>query len=358
MEPKGPSRLLSDPSIRSVAVVRLRIGLGDLLASVPALRALRAYRPDVHIAMVTWAEVSHIIERQTSYVDELIPFPGHPGIPERDPDMAGWSPFVTMMHDRGFDVAIQAYGGQPAANRVVASLGARCSAGFYTPGAVAVDPLTHLPYPDHLPEVQRHLALFRFLGVPGGDPGLEFPVTEPDRREADGLRDSVGTAPGRYVCVHPGATAPSRRWLPERFAAVADGLARRGWDVLITGSQGEEAITALVAGQAHSPVIDVSGMTSLGGLAALLSTARVLVTNDSGPAHLAAALGVPTVTVFQAGEPARWAPPDRSRHVPVEAGVSCQPCSHQECPIDFRCATSIAVGEVLRPALRLLRERA
>jgi ADP-heptose:LPS heptosyltransferase len=351
--PAVPARPLADPAVRRVALVRLRVGLGDLLCSVPALRALRAARPDVHVTVVTWPETAPALDRQRSYVDELLPFPGHPGIPERPPDPDGWAAFVAACRHRRFDLAVQAYGGQPAANEVTSAVGAARTAGFFTPGAAEVDLATHLPYPHRRHEVDRHLDLFRFLGVPGGSPHLEFPLTDADLEEARRLRDEAGAPAGGYVCVHPGATAATRRWLPARFAAVADGLARQGLRVLLTGVAAERPVVRAVADAMRADAADLCGRTTLGGLAALVRRSRLLVGNDTGTAHLAAALGVPSVTVFQAGDERRWAARDGRRHVAVSAPVGCRPCPHQRCPIDLRCATGVAVEDVLAPALRL-----
>lgn len=353
--PPPPARPLADPAVQRVAIVRLRVGLGDLLSSVPALRALRGARPDLHVTVITWPEVTPVLERQRAYVDDLLPFPGYPGIPERSPDPDGWEPFVAACASRRFDLAVQAYGGQAPANAVTGSVGATRTAGFFTPGAVDVDLSTHLPYPHRRSEVARHLNLFRFLGVPGGTPELEFPISPADVREARRLQHEADTAAGRYVCVHPGATAASRRWLPERFAAVADALARRGLRVVLTGVAGEDGLTRAVAAAMCEDAADLCGRSTLGGLAALLRDSRLLVGNDTGTAHLAAAVGAPTVTVFQAGDDHRWAAHDRDRHVAVSAQVACRPCPHQTCPIDLRCATGVTVDDVLAPALRLTR---
>jgi ADP-heptose:LPS heptosyltransferase len=352
----APNRPLADPEVRRVAFVRLRVGLGDLLASVPALRALRAARPDVHVTVITWPEVATVLDRQAAYVDELLPFPGYAGIPERPVDGRAWPAFVAATRARRFDLAIQAYGGQASANAVTAAIGARRTAGFFTPGAVDVDLATHLPYPFRRHEVDRHLDLVEFLGVPRGPRHLEFASTAADREEADRVLGKQGVVDEPYVVVHPGATAPSRRWLPERFAAVVDALAADGARIVLTGVRSEAAVTAAVREAASAPIVDLTGRTSLGGLAAVLARARLLVGNDTGTAHLAAALAVPSVTVFQAGELARWAAEDRDRHVAVEAGVPCQPCPHQRCPIDLRCATGVSVDDVLTPVRRLLTE--
>src|SRR5215210_5933868 len=95
-----------DDEPRSVAIVRPRSGLGDLLCTVPALRALRARLPRAHVALVTWAEIGPVVERMRPWVDELVAFPGDPGIPERPPDAASIEPFYAAMRARRWDVAL------------------------------------------------------------------------------------------------------------------------------------------------------------------------------------------------------------------------------------------------------------
>lgn len=329
---------LADPSVRRIAIVRLRVGLGDLLASVPALRALRARRPDATVTMITWPETAPILARQAAYVDELLAFPGHPGIPERPPDRSAWPAFLAEARSREFDLALQMYGWQPAANAVAGAIAARLHGGFVAEGTRPPDPVLHLPYPAGSPEVHRHLDLVRHLGVAGGDDAFEFPLTAADHTAAAELRRAHGLSVGRYACVHAGATAPSRRWPPERFARVADALVDRGLPVVLTGVAGEERTAGAVAAAMRHPASCVVGRTGLGVFAALLGGSAVLVGNDSGPAHLAHALSVPSVTIFMAGELERWAAFDRRRHAALQAAVACQPCPHQECPIDLRCA--------------------
>ena len=342
---------LADPAVRRVALVRLRVGLGDLLCSVPALRRLRQARPDVHLTMITWPEMAELVAR-TGEVDELLPFPGADGIPERIPDPAGWAPFVAAARERRFDLALQVYGDRPAANRVAAGLGARLVGGFAPTGW---DPppdaqALHLRYPVHLHEAERHLRLLEHLGLPpGGPPEMRFPITGADEAEHAATLVRHRLSPGRYAVLHPGASSPTRRWPAERFAAVGDALAADGLAVVLTGVPGERAIVSAVTAAMRAPVVDLTGATGLGGLAALLRDAAVLVGNDTGSAHLAAAVGAPSVTVFLPGDPVRWAHPG-PRHRAVAADVPCAPCPHLICPIDFRCAESVRPQTVLSAA--------
>lgn len=348
--------LLSDPSVVRLAVVRLRVGLGDLLCSVPALRAVRRCRPDLHVSLVTWPETAPMVARQAAYVDALMPFPGVAGIPERPPDEAAWSAFVRRARADRFDVAVQCYGDNPTANSVAEALGARHLAGFAPDGwNAAVDSALHVPYPTDCHETWRHLRVVRRLGAPvrDGDAALEFPVTPEEDRAADRLRRRAGLRPGGYAVVHPGASSPSRRWPTQRYAALADGLARSGLSVVLTGTSAESEISRRVSEEMAHLAIDLTGGTPLGVLAALIRDSALLVGNDTGTAHLAAAVGTPSVTLFLSGDPARWAHPG-ARHRTVWVDVGCNPCPHLSCPIEHPCAAAITPGQVLDEAHRAL----
>jgi ADP-heptose:LPS heptosyltransferase len=346
----------ADPAVRRVAIVRLRVGLGDLLCTMPALRRLHEARPDLRVSLITWADMAPVVDRMGAAVDELLPFPGADGIPERRADLDGWAPFVAAAAQRRFDLALQAYGDRPAANRVTAALGARLVGGFaptgWDPPAGTAE--LHLRYPQHLHETGRHLRLFEHLGLPAGAPApMSFPISDVDEAEHACTLTAVGLVPGRYVVLHAGASSPTRRWPAERYAAVGDALAADGWDIVLTGVPEERGISAAVQGRMSGPATDLTGMSSLGGLAALLRDCAVFVGNDTGSAHLAAAVGARSVTVFLAGDPIRWAHRG-PRHRAVVADVECAPCPHLTCPIDFRCAASVRPEAVVGHARDLL----
>jgi ADP-heptose:LPS heptosyltransferase len=298
-------------------------GLGDLLCAVPALRALRRSAPDAEIALIGLPAMAPVVARFGHYVDELLPFPGFPGIREVPPDARRIVEFLAATHRRALDLAVQLHGSGQATNAFVALLGARRTAGFFPPGATAPDPELFLPYPADRPEPLRHLSLMRFLGLEAEDSSPEFPVLAEDRAELERLADRHRLEPGRYVCIHPGAAEARRRWPPERFAAVADALAERELRPVLTGGPAERAITAGTAASMAAPAVDLGGMTSLGGLAALLAAAAVTVSNDTGTSHLAAAMRAPSVVIFSGSDPARWAPLDRALHRPLAGAATC-----------------------------------
>jgi ADP-heptose:LPS heptosyltransferase len=341
IDPLAP---LADPEVCRVALVRPRVGLGDWICSLPALRALRRARPDVRLTVVTYVEMRPLLARLGD--DDLLPFPGHPGIPERPPDRAAWPAFLAAARRRRFDLAVQAYGDRPGANAVTAALGAARTGGFAATGT-EVGPLD-LPYPHHLHEVRRHLRLVEHLGVtlPPGADRPAFPVGAAERARAAALADRHGLPAGGYAVLHPGASAPTRMWPAERFARLGDALARRGLRVVLGGVAAERPLTGRVRGSMAAPVVDLAGATSVGEYAVLLADAAVLVSGDTGAAHLAAATGTRSVTIFMAGDPVRWAHPG-PRHRTARVPVGCNPCPHLRCPRDLRCASRLPVADVL-----------
>lgn len=335
---------LEEPA--SLLLVRARVGLGDLLCSAPAVRALRARLPSARIAILTYPEVFGILERLHPEGIEWLALPGWPGIPERPVDEAALPDFLAALRAQRFDLALQAYGANPAANALTGAVGARRTGGFFVPGSLPAPPdlATHLPYPQHAHEVDRHLRLAAHLGAPPGGEALAIALGPADDAEASALG-----VPRPYALLHPGATSPSRRWPLERFAAVGDALAARGFAVALSGVPGEEAATAGVAGAMRAPAVDLCGRTGLGGYAALLRDASLLVANDTGSAHLAAAVGTPSVTLFLSGDPVRWSHA-APRHAVARTQVECNPCPHLACPIDHRCADRLTVAQVLAQA--------
>jgi ADP-heptose:LPS heptosyltransferase len=147
--------------------------------------------------------------------------------------------------------------------------------------------------------------------------------------------------------VHPGATAESRRWPADRFAAVADALAGRGFAVVLTGVPSERDLVGEIAARLREPALDLAGRTSLGGIAAVVDGARVVVSSDTGIVQLAVARRTPSVTVYLAGDARRWRGADRARHRIAAVDVGCNPCGLQRCPIDFRCASELSPARVI-----------
>ena len=189
---------------------------------------------------------------------------------------------------------------------------------------------------DDVHEVQRALSLARAMG-------FDLPADDDDRLR---LRPSGAFPPGiGHVVVHPGASVPARAWAPERHAALVRALAAQGRRVIVTGSPAERALTRRVAAP-HA--LDLGGRTSLAQLADVLSGADCAVVGNTGPAHLAAAVGTPVVSLYAPTVPAaRWRP-WRVRHELLHVDVPCAGCRARDCPVEGHpCIDDLHVADVL-----------
>jgi len=200
---------------------------------------------------------------------------------------------------------------------------------------------------DDVHEVERSLALVGTLGY-------RLPASDDGRlRVRLGAGDQARPA-APYVVVHPGASVPARAWSAERHVALVDALVEEGARVVVTGSPGERDLTARVAGPPRDGVLDLGGRTDLGGLAHVLAGARAVVVANTGPAHLAAAVGTPVVSLFAPTVPAvRWRP-WRVAHELLYVDVPCAGCRARECPVaGHPCVEGVEVEQVLSALARL-----
>ena len=197
--------------------------------------------------------------------------------------------------------------------------------------------------PENLHEVERNLSLVATLGhlLPSGDDGRLGVRRQPDLAPA-------GLPVGAYVVVHPGASVPARAWAPEANARLVARLADGGYQVVVTGAPSERSLCAGVAGAARG-VVDLSGATGLAGLAEVLAGADAVVVGNTGPAHLAAAVGTPVASLYAPTVPAsRWRP-WRVPHVLLGLqDIGCAGCRSRVCPIPGQpCTGSIEVDDVV-----------
>jgi ADP-heptose:LPS heptosyltransferase len=334
-------------SIERIAVFRALM-LGDMLCAQPALRALRSGFPRAEITLIGLPWAQGLAERW-GCVDRFMPFPGHPGLPESAPQADALPAFLAAARARPFDLALQMHGNGTVTNRIVAAFGAHRIAAFFAEDGLPPDRAFAVPWPAHGHEIERCLALTDHLGLPRRGLHLELPLRDDERVDAAAL---VGDEP--YAIVHPGAQWPSRRWPGERFAAVADALAAQGLAIALTGTHAEVPITRALARTLRAPAIDLAGRTSLWTLAALVERARLVVCNDTGISHVAAAMGTRSVVVACGSDVARWAPLAQERHRVLWAGMPCRPCGHAQCPTAHECALAIDADTVITAAHELL----
>lgn len=285
--------------------------IGDFLCAVPAFRALRAALPGAELTVVALPFAGDLVARSPQ-LDRFVAFCGWPGIAEQLFHPRRALELLASMQAEGFDLAIQLYGSGVYANPFTLMLGARVTAGFVRPGEGPGRLDAALPLPDTGHEVDRALALPRFLGAAPAGRELEFPLLPEDRAAAGRL---LAGLPRPLVGVHAGSWDLARRWPQERFAAAGAAL-RRSWggSLVVLGGERERAAGGALAREAGPPARNLAGATSLPVLGAVLTRLDVLLTTDSGPAHVAYAVGAPSVTVFRPDDLERSAPPDRERH--------------------------------------------
>lgn len=310
-----PMLLLPETHIRKVIILRA-LKLGDLLCAVPAFRALRQAYPHAHITLAGLPWATGFVQRFSAYLDDFVLFPGYPGLPEQEVDAGVVVQFMKAVQDAEYDLALQLQGNGHIVNPMIALWGARFTAGFCHEGSYCPDERLFIDYPEGIHELQRHLRLMSHLGIPAAGEHLEFPIS--DEEEAAFHRLALPLEPGRYICVHPGSRGGYRQWPPTFFATTADYLAREGWTIVLTGTAEERPLAEKVARHMQYPVINLAGQTTLGMLGVLIAKARALLSNCTGVSHMAAALRTPSLIISMDGEPERWGPLDRTRHMTID----------------------------------------
>jgi ADP-heptose:LPS heptosyltransferase len=313
----GANRRVESP--RRVLILRA-LHLGDLLCAVPAFRALRQAWPSAQLVLAGLPWSRAFVDRFRSILDGFVEFPGAPGLPEQPPNPPRLAAFLSQTAESRFDLAIQMQGDGTIANDLVLRFGAREAAGFCMPGC---EPASgrFASYPEDLSEVHRWILLASFLGAPPAGDHLDFPIDPADEAEAAQVMTAAGIEVGRYACLHAGARDVMRRWPAHRFAEVADALASRGVCVVLTGQASERDVAGRVETLSRERLVNLVGLTSVGSLAVLLRGSRLVVCNDTGVSHLAAAVRAPSVVIFRTTDPVRWAPIDRALHRVVADGA-------------------------------------
>jgi ADP-heptose:LPS heptosyltransferase len=306
------------------ALVLRALHLGDLLVAVPALRALRRALPGHRIVLATAGSLAPLVPL-TGAVDELLPTSA--------PDELAWT-------GPSPDVAVNLHGTGPQSHRALDAVAPRRRIGFRATGWAGPD-FDEIAR-RHPHERERWCAMLSAHGVPADPADLWLPLPP----EVDPRRTC---AP---VLVHPGASHGSKRWPACRFAEVAAALNCPLTPVVITGTADEHDLAHEVARAAHLAQSRVlAGRTGLGELCGLVAGASLVVSGDTGVAHLAAAFGTPSVTLFGPVGPERWGPPADGPHVVLgDASVRRgDPFAADPDPA----LLAVGVGDVLRAAASL-----
>ncbi len=338
------------PRKMTILIIRLS-SLGDVVLTTPVLAALKAAWPNAHITFLTKGAFAPVFTRHP-FIDEIV------GFEERG--LWGWAGEIRR---RKFDLVIDLH--DTVRSRVWSLLAGAPSRVRYDKRAADRRRLvwTKRVSPRLSGSVvDRYLETLAELGIPSGDriPKLYLGA---DERLSEPLEKRLGPMPAgdpRFVAIAPGALHATKQWPAERFAAAADRLAE-GRPVVVLGTRADARAAEEVLKTLTSPAQSFVGQTSLRDMMLILRRCALLLTNDSGAMHVAAALGVPTVALFGPTVKAfGFFPLGAQTAVVEDSGLDCRPCSvhgTKKCPRGhFQCMKNVTVDQVVVAAQALLRK--
>ena len=334
---------MSQPRILIIRTDRV----GDVVLSTPVVRALRAAYPEGYLAMMVRPGNRELVEGNP---DLNAVFLYDKDGPEKS--WAGTLRFARRLKAEKFDTALILH----STNRVIwtswlAGIPSRLGYARRLPWLLT-DRLPYVKPEGDRHELEYNLDLLRSIGIEPKEKALFIPTTPAQEEKVNAyLRQHQVDANRPIVVLHPGASCPSKRWPVERFAALGDQLAQRHQaTVLVMTGPGEIPQGEAVLRKMGQKAVPVLGVFSLGETACLLRKSRCLVSNDSGPVHLAGAMRTPVVSIFGRWggglSPRRWGPTGPNSAV-LHRDIGCRPCLAHDCTIGFECLNAISVDEVV-----------
>jgi lipopolysaccharide heptosyltransferase III len=332
------------PAPERILIIKLRY-VGDVLLATPVLSRLRESFPKAHRAMLVNPGTDDVV-RDHPALDEVL-------VLERGNLVRQWR-FVRELRRRHFDLVIDLTDADRSALLSRLS-GAPVRLGYNSEGRWRGVLYTQVVAADRfvMHTVRYHLQAMETLGLAGSPPAPLLTVAPEARREADRLLREAGVDGARpFVCLHPGARWWFKAWPAERYAALADLIQQETTaQALFLGGDQERSLESRIADGMKTPFRSLIGKTGLRALAAVLERAALMISNDNGPMHMAAALRVPVIGLFGPSDPAVWGPWGDG-HRTFYKGVDCRACYHPDC---FRgeqnCMLLITLQEVWEAVL-------
>lgn len=327
--------------------------LGDIIHALPTLAALRDRFPSAHITWLVKRRWAGVLARVDG-LDKVWPI---------EPGLKGWLHLVPGLRAESFDLVIDLQG-LFRSGAVAWLTGCRTRVGFANAREGS-----RFMYTRRIPvstldmhAVDRYLLVATAVGAaPKGDPEFRTRLAAGDRDRIAHLLNGSGLASGTpWIAMHVSARWDTKRWPPGHFAATADAIQDEGLArVALIGSPDDRAVTEAVISRMQTAPIDLTGQTNPELLPALLASASLLLTNDSGPMHIAAMMNIPVVALFGPTSPLRTGPYGPAHRV-LTSGVPCSPCFSRTCrnAMPLECLTAIdpkIVVEAVREQLKKVR---
>lgn len=344
-------------AVQRIAVLRAG-GIGDLLVVEPAIRAIAVAYPGAELTLLGTEAHRELLARRPGPIDRVEALPAGRGLRTGPEDPAVFDRFVQRMRNRRFDLAVQLHGGGQASNPFLLEVAARHTVGMATRDAATLE--RTLPYVSTQHELLRALEV---AGLAGAAPVTLPPflaVTAEERARGAAVVSAALVGAGPLVAIHPGSTDPRRRWPAKRFGRVARAALADGARVVVLGDESDrETARAVTDAIGHHPAAGAARWAALAGeldltdLVGVLAAADVLIANDSGPRHLAEALGTPTVSIYWIGNLLTAGPLARARHrAHVSWAMTCGRCGADfsgpvRCEHDDSVVAGLPVGPVI-----------
>jgi heptosyltransferase-2 len=339
---------------KKILVVRLD-RLGDVVLSTPALKAIRQAYPDSRISLMVRPYVKDAVEGNP-YIDEVILY-------DKSGPIGGFENSIKLIRRlkaERFDLAVILH---PTARThwVVFLAGIPKRLGFDRKmGVLLTD---RVPDKKHLGlrhEIDYTLGLLKYIGVKTAGRGMHIPLNGASEEKIDSVFSRAGLGKSdKIVTIHPGASCPSKKWPAERFAEAAGRIASEcGARIAVITGPADREIGRKVASLIRAGCVDLSGDTTVADVASVLRRSALFISNDSGPVHMACAVGTPVIAIFGRSDrglsPRRWGPSNGSDIV-LHKDVGCMECLAHNCLLGFRCLDSITVDDVVVSAKELLK---
>ncbi len=321
---------------RRLLLIQLR-AMGDVVLTTPALRVLKRHFPQAEIDFITNPPTAELLSTNP-HLHQAIAYPHKPQ------DVLGALRFAFSLRKRRYDIAIDFLGTAATALMCWASR-APIRVGYNL--RLRNLAYTHYDqnYRGNIYNALTKFSLLKPLGITEEEQQTEIVVPAAAQKWAADLFAAGDGNQRPAAAIAPYAFAPARRWLPERFAAVADWLKSQGFQVIFTWGPGEREYVEKVISLQKTPAT-LSPETTLPQLAALLKRCGILICNCSGTKHVAVAVGTPTLTIFGPSDPRVWHPPEDPRHIYLRAPLDCLTCGKDECE-DLRCMEQVTSEQVI-----------
>lgn len=333
------------------------IGIGDVVAILPAVKAIRKRYPQAHLTFLAMPRVKEVLEG-SELIDEVV-YLDFKGVLK---GMREAARMTKELRQSSYDLSIdfEHYYNFTALMAYFARIPRRV--GFVIPGQKRREVFTHAyPYPVEAHETDAFMVLARGIGAEGDTDLVPISYSDEDEAFIGKLLQEKGIQPSKLVLVHPGTSpsAMSRRWPEEYFVQVIKELQTQGFQVGITGSEGDRPTIQKVLSQ--SGALDLVGRTTLKQFAVLAGKAALVLSVDTGPMHVAAATGTPVVGVFGPNIPSKWGPKG-PENVAVIEKLECSPCTRQYLGVvstceDPRCMRELRPEKVIDACLGILRAK-